>query len=180
MSLEKLPRYVAEILKVTDTAQDDNSVVWISKEKMEELNLIACDYVIICGIRLKETICHVVSSSKCLKRDIMMNETVRNNIQVRVNDVVRIRKISSICFAKTVVIAPIEETMANFSGPIRSYLYNYFEKDKNRPVHEGDIIKCNKDNEIQFKVIECDPKPCSVVIADTTLIIEKPIRVKYF
>lgn len=56
---------------------------------MDELNLFRGDTVILKGKKRKETVCIVLSDDTCPNDKIRMNRVVRNNLRVRLGDVVR-------------------------------------------------------------------------------------------
>ena len=76
-------------LIVDDATTDDNSVVSISAEKMDELQLFRGDTVLLKGKRRKETVCIVLSDDNIPNEKIRMNRVVRQNLRARLGDVVR-------------------------------------------------------------------------------------------
>ena len=68
---------------------DDNSVVCISQEKMDELQLFRGDTVLLKGKRRRETVCIVLSDDNVPNEKIRMNRVVRQNLRVRLADIVR-------------------------------------------------------------------------------------------
>lgn len=56
---------------------------------MDELNLFRGDTVLLKGKKRKETVCIVLSDETCPNDKIKMNRVVRNNLRVRLGDVVR-------------------------------------------------------------------------------------------
>lgn len=60
------------------------------KDKMEELQLFRGDTVLLRGKRKKETVCIVLSNDEATSNDkIGMNRVVRQNLRVRLGDIVR-------------------------------------------------------------------------------------------
>lgn len=76
-------------LIVETSPKDDNSVVALSQAKMDELGLFRGDTVILKGKKRRETVCIVLSEDGCPNEKILMNRVVRNNLRVRLGDVVR-------------------------------------------------------------------------------------------
>jgi transitional endoplasmic reticulum ATPase len=69
-------------LMVEEASTDDNSVVTMSPEKMEELQLFRGDTVLLKGKRKKETVCIVLSNDDAVNNDkIGMNRVVRQNLR---------------------------------------------------------------------------------------------------
>ena len=64
-------------LVVDEATNDDNSVVALSMEKMEELQLFRGDTVLIKGKRGKDAVCIVLADENCDGGNIRMNK-VRN------------------------------------------------------------------------------------------------------
>lgn len=56
---------------------------------MDELNLFRGGTVILKGKRHRETVCIALSDETCPDEKILMNKCVRNNLRVRLGDVVR-------------------------------------------------------------------------------------------
>ena len=76
-------------LIVDDATTDDNSVVSISQDKMDELQLFRGDTVLLKGKRRKETVCIVLSDENVPNEKIRMNRVVRQNLRLRLSDIVR-------------------------------------------------------------------------------------------
>ena len=76
-------------LIVDDYKTDDSSVVGMSEDKMDELQLFRGDTVLLKGKRRKETVCIVLSVENVPNEKILMNRVVRQNLRLRVNDIVR-------------------------------------------------------------------------------------------
>ena len=72
-----------------DATTDDNSVVSISQDKMDELQLFRGDTVLLKGKRRKETVCIVLSDENVPNEKIRMNRVVRQNLRLRLGDIVR-------------------------------------------------------------------------------------------
>merc|ERR1712134_1424 len=81
-------------LIVDDSVGDDNSVVSLSQAKMDELQLFRGDTVLIKGKKRKETVCIVLSDDTVSTDRIRMNRVVRNNLRVRLGDVVSVSSCS--------------------------------------------------------------------------------------
>lgn len=56
---------------------------------MDELQLFRGDTVLLKGKRRRETVCIVLSDDTCSDDKIRINRCVRNNLRVRLGDVVR-------------------------------------------------------------------------------------------
>ena len=76
-------------LIVDDYKTDDSSVVGMSEDKMDELQLFRGDTVLLKGKRRKETVCIVLSDENVPNEKIRMNRVVRQNLRLRLSDIVR-------------------------------------------------------------------------------------------
>jgi transitional endoplasmic reticulum ATPase len=103
-------------LLVDDATNDDNSIVCLSQAKMDELQLFRGDTVLLKGKRRKETVCIVLSDENCPNEKIRMNRVVRNNLRVRLSDVVSIQSCPDVKYGKRVHILPIDDTVEGLSG----------------------------------------------------------------
>lgn len=103
-------------LLVEETKNDDNSVVSLSQAKMDELKLFRGDTVLLKGKRRKETVCIVLSDDGCPDEKIRMNRVVRNNLRVRLSDVVSIQACPDVKYGNRVHILPIDDTVEGLTG----------------------------------------------------------------
>ena len=56
---------------------------------MDELQLFRGDTILIKGKKRKETVCIVLSEETCPNEKIRMGRAIRNNLRIRLSDVVR-------------------------------------------------------------------------------------------
>lgn len=103
-------------LLVDDATNDDNSIVCLSQAKMDELQLFRGDTVLLKGKRRKETVCIVLSDDQCPNEKIRMNRVVRNNLRVRLSDVVSIQSCPDVKYGKRIHILPIDDTVEGLTG----------------------------------------------------------------
>ena len=106
-------------LMVEETGQDDNTVVEMTEAKMNELKLFNGDTVLLKGKKRKDTVCIAltVESSDTLTDDkIRMNKVVRNNLRVRLGDVISVHPCPDIPNGNRVHILPIDDTVEGLSG----------------------------------------------------------------
>ncbi|XP_014256750.1 transitional endoplasmic reticulum ATPase TER94-like [Cimex lectularius] len=157
-------------LLVDDAINDDNSVVSLSQAKMDELRLFRGDTVILKGKRQKETVCIILSEENCPDEKIRMNRVVRNNLRVRISDVVSIQACPKVKYGKRIHVLPIDDTITGLSGNLfEVYLKPYF-LEAYRPIHKDDtFIVHGGMRAVEFKVIETDPSPYCIVAPDTLI-----------
>lgn len=127
-------------LMVAEATTDDNTVVTLSQNKMDELNLFRGDTVLLKGKRRKVTVCVALADENCEDGKILMNRVVRNNLRVKLSDIVAVQACSDIKYAQRVHILPIDDTVEGLTGNLfDAYLRQYF-KDAYRPIHMGDTF----------------------------------------
>ncbi|OXA51061.1 transitional endoplasmic reticulum ATPase TER94 [Folsomia candida] len=157
-------------LIVDEAPSDDNSVVALSQAKMDELDIFRGDTVLLKGKRRRETVCIVLSDDKCPNDKILMNRVIRNNLRVRLGDVVSIQSCPDVQYGKRVHILPIDDTVEGLVGNLfEVYLKPYF-LEAYRPIHKGDVFTARGAmRTVEFKVVETDPAPFCIVAPDTVI-----------
>ncbi|VDK71598.1 unnamed protein product [Onchocerca ochengi] len=165
-------------LIVDQSVNDDNSVVALSQAKMDELNLFRGDTVILKGKKRKETVCIVLSDDTCPNDKIRMNRVVRNNLRVRLGDVVSITAAPNISYGKRVHVLPIDDTVVGLTGNLFEVFLKPYFVESYRPLHKGDLFSVNAAmRNVEFKVVETDPSPSCIVAPDTIIHCEgEPIK----
>ena len=103
-------------LIVEDAVNDDNSVVALSMAKMDELQLFRGDTVLMKGKKRKESVCIVLSDDTVSDEKIRMNRVVRNNLRVRLGDVVAVQSCPDVKYGKRVHILPIDDSVEGLTG----------------------------------------------------------------
>merc|ERR1712156_1281194 len=165
-------------LIVDEAANDDNSVVALSQAKMDELELFRGDSVLLKGKKRKEAVCIVLSDDTVSTDRIRMNRVVRNNLRVRLGDVVSVSSCSDIKYGKRIHVLPIDDTIEGLTGNwFEVYLKPYF-LEAYRPIHKSDtFIVRGGMRAVEFKVIETDPAPFCIVAPDTVIHCEgEPVK----
>ena len=160
-------------LIVDETNVDDNSIVHIPSELMESLNLFRSDTVLLKGKRRRETVAVVAPSDTLETGRIQMNKVIRNNLRVRLGDIIFLQHLESVPYGKKVHILPIGDTITGVSGNLFDvYLKPYF-LDTYRPLHKGDLfIVRGGMRAVEFKVVEMDPSPFSIIAPETEIFTE--------
>jgi transitional endoplasmic reticulum ATPase len=77
-------------LIVEEAVNDDNSIITLSQAKMDELQLFRADSVLLKGKRRRESVFVVLSDDSCPNEKIRINRVGRNNLRVRIGDIVRL------------------------------------------------------------------------------------------
>ena len=159
---------------------EDNSVIQLTQKKMDELKIYKAETVLLKGKKRKETICVALpdDTGKLTDDKIRLNKVVRNNLRVRLGDVVSVHKYPTVPVGNRVHILPFEDSIEGISGNLtQTYLIPYF-KDAYRPVHKGDSFVCRGGfKSVEFKVVETDPDKCCIVGPQTVIFDEgEPIK----
>eukprot|EP00112_Aurelia_sp_Birch-Aquarium-sp1_P000189 Seg1015.1 transcript_id=Seg1015.1/GoldUCD/mRNA.D3Y31 product="Transitional endoplasmic reticulum ATPase" protein_id=Seg1015.1/GoldUCD/D3Y31 len=165
-------------LMVEEAVNDDNSVVTMSQAKMDELQLFRGDTVLLKGKRRKETVCIVLSDESCSNEKIRINRVVRQNLRVRLADIVSVQACPDVKYGKRIHVLPIDDTVEGLTGSLFDvYLKPYF-LEAYRPVCKGDIFLVRGGmRAVEFKVVETDPSPYCIVAPDTVIHCEgEPIK----
>ncbi|KAK7482652.1 hypothetical protein BaRGS_00026061, partial [Batillaria attramentaria] len=157
-------------LLVEEAINEDNSVVSLSQAKMDELQLFRGDTVLLKGKRRRETVCIVLSDDTTQDDKIRINRCVRNNLRVRLGDVVSIQACPDVKYGKRIHVLPIDDTVEGITGNLfEVYLKPYF-LEAYRPIRKGDIFLVRGGmRAVEFKVIETDPAPYCIVAPDTVI-----------
>uniref|UniRef100_A0A069DWX9 vesicle-fusing ATPase n=1 Tax=Panstrongylus megistus TaxID=65343 RepID=A0A069DWX9_9HEMI len=157
-------------LIVEDAISDDNSVVTLSQAKMDELQLFRGDTVQLKGKRRKETVCIVLSEENCTDEKIRMNRVVRNNLRVRLSDIVSIQACPDVKYGKRIHVLPIDDTVDGLSGNLFEVFLKPYFLEAYRPMHKDDaFIVRGGMRAVEFKVVETDPAPYCIVAPDTII-----------
>uniref|UniRef100_A0A5K3FXD4 vesicle-fusing ATPase n=2 Tax=Mesocestoides corti TaxID=53468 RepID=A0A5K3FXD4_MESCO len=156
-------------LIVEEAVNDDNSVIVLSTATMNELELFRGDTVSVTGKRRKQTVCVALSADNVPDEKVCMNRCVRNNLRVRLGDVVSIKALPDIKYGKRIHVLPIDDTIVGLTGDLfEVYLKPYF-MEAYRPVTKGDTFLVRGNRAVEFKVIETDPSPSCIVAPDTVI-----------
>lgn len=157
-------------LVVDDAVTDDNSIITLSQEKMDELDLFRGDSVVVKSRRRKETVCIVLADEDTPNEKIRMNRCIRTNLRVRLGDIVSVHAQSNVEYGKRIHVLPIDDTVEGLTGDLfDTFLKPYF-LEAYRPVYKGDLFVARAAmRAVEFKVVDCDPSPCCIVAPDTTI-----------
>lgn len=157
-------------LIVDDAVNDDNSVVALSQVKMDELQLFRGDTVQLRGKRRKESVCIVLSDDTCPDEKIRMNRVVRNNLRVRISDIVSVEACPNVKYGKRIHVLPIDDTVEGITGNLFEVFLKPYFLEAYRPIHKGDTFTIRgRMRKVEFKVVQTDPTPYCIVSPDTII-----------
>jgi transitional endoplasmic reticulum ATPase len=182
--------------RVTDAVNDDNSVIALSSNTMETLQLFRGDTVLVKGKKRKDTVLIVLADDELDDGSARMNRVVRHNLRVKHGDIVTvhpcpdIKYVSAIIIissmlhiltyqqAKRIAVLPIADTVEGLTGSLFDvFLAPYF-REAYRPVRQGDLFTVRGGmRQVEFKVVEVDPPEYGIVAQDTVIHCEgEPIQ----
>ena len=145
---------------------------------MERLQLFRGDTVLLKGKKRRDTVCIVLADDTCAENKIRMNRVVRNNLRVRLSDVVSIHALPNVEYGKRVHVLPIDDTIEGVSGDLFEVFLKPYFLEAYRPLRKGDLFLVRGGmRAVEFKVVETDPAPYCIVAPDTSIHTEgEPIR----
>lgn len=157
-------------LIVDDAENDDNSVITMSSNTMELLQLFRGDTVLVKGKKRKDTVLIVLADDNMDDGVARINRCVRNNLRVRLGDIVSIHPCPDIKYANRISVLPIADTVEGITGSLFDvYLKPYF-VEAYRPVRKGDLFTVRGGmRQVEFKVVEVDPEEIAIVAQDTII-----------
>lgn len=172
------PKRAPNRLVVEEAKNDDNSIVCMNEAKIKELKIFNGENVILVGKRRHKTLCLVVRDNTVPVDKVAINKCVRNNLRIKIGDLVTVRPEANIPNLKKIQILPYKDSVEGLTGNIaQTYLQPYF-RDANRPLHKDDtfIVRGNF-RPVEFKVVATEPGDFGVVAPGTVLFMEgEPIN----
>ncbi len=82
------------LFSVTDAVNDDNSIIALSHNTMETLQLFRGDTVLVKGKKRKDTILIVLADDDLDDGSARINRVVRHNLRVKHGDVITVHPLS--------------------------------------------------------------------------------------
>ncbi|KAF8942843.1 AAA ATPase cdc48 [Haplosporangium gracile] len=165
-------------LIVDDATNDDNSVLALSTATMEKLQFFRGDMVLVKGKKRRDTVLIVLADDSVEDSKVRINKVVRQNLRVRLGDVVSLHTCTDIKYGKRIHVLPVDDTVEGVTGNLfEVYLKPYF-LEAYRPVRKGDLFLVRGGmRAVEFKVIETDPADYCIVAQDTVIHCEgEPIK----
>ncbi|KAF8936545.1 transitional endoplasmic reticulum ATPase [Dissophora ornata] len=165
-------------LIVDDATNDDNSVLALSTATMEKLQFFRGDMVLVKGKKRRDTVLIVLADDSVEDSKVRINKVVRNNLRVRLGDIVSLHTCTDIKYGKRIHVLPVDDTVEGLTGNLfETFLKPYF-LDAYRPVRKGDLFLVRGGmRAVEFKVIETDPADYCIVAQETVIHCEgEPIK----
>ncbi|KAH3902730.1 AAA family ATPase CDC48 SCDLUD_000316 [Saccharomycodes ludwigii] len=157
-------------LLVDDAVNDDNSVIAINSNTMDSLELFRGDTVLVKGKRRKDTVLIVLIDDELEDGVCRINRVVRNNLRVRLGDLVSIHSCPDIKYATRISVLPIADTIEGITGNLFDVFLKPYFVEAYRPVRKGDhFIVRGGMRAVEFKVVDVEPEDYAVVAQDTVI-----------
>ncbi|KAG0676851.1 AAA ATPase cdc48 [Kluyveromyces marxianus] len=158
------------MLLVDDAVNDDNSIIAINSNTMDLLQLFRGDTVLVKGKKRKDTVLIVMIDDELEDGVCRVNRVVRNNLRIRLGDLVTIHPCTDIKYASRISVLPIADTIEGLTGNLFDvYLKPYF-VEAYRPVRKGDhFVVRGGMRQVEFKVVDVEPEEYGVVAQDTII-----------
>lgn len=165
-------------LFVDEAINDDNSVVSLHPNTLTKLQLFRGDAVLLKGKKRRDTVCIVLHDDTVEETKIRMNKVVRNNLKVRLGDVVSVHQCPDIKYGKRIHVLPIDDTIEGLSGNLFDLFLKPYFLEAYRPVRKGDSFLVRGGmRAVEFKVVETDPAEYCIVAPETVIHCEgEPIK----
>ncbi|KAK9464954.1 P-loop containing nucleoside triphosphate hydrolase protein [Lipomyces arxii] len=157
-------------LIVDDAVNDDNSVITLSPNTMDLLQFFRGDVVIVKGKKRKDTALIVLADEEVEDGVARINRVVRNNLRVRLGDLVTVHAFPGIKYAKRISCLPIADTVEGLTGSLFDvYLKPYF-LEAYRPVRKGDLFTVRGGmRQVEFKIVDMEPSEYGIVAQETVI-----------
>jgi len=131
---------------------------------MKELKIFNGDPILVKGKRRNRTLLIAIKDNRLPVTKIAFNKVIRNNLKVKLGDLVSVNVAEAVPDLKKIHIIPYEDTIEGLTGNIvESHLKPYF-KDVNRPLHVGNkFIIRGSFKPVEFKVMAVEPGEFGIV-----------------
>ena len=160
----------ANSLLVDDAVNDDNSVIAINSNTMDKLELFRGDTVLVKGKKRRDTVLIVLIDDDLEDGACRVNRIVRNNLRIRLGDLITVHPCPDIKYASRISVLPIADTIEGLTGNLFDVFLKPYFVEAYRPVRKGDhfIIRGGM-RQVEFKVVDVEPEEYAVVAQDTII-----------
>ncbi|EDO19051.1 hypothetical protein Kpol_2000p15 [Vanderwaltozyma polyspora DSM 70294] len=157
-------------LLVDDAINDDNSVIAINSNTMDKLELFRGDTVLVKGKKRRDTVLIVLIDDDLEDGACRINRVVRNNLRIRLGDIVTIHPCPDIKYATRISVLPIADTIEGITGNLFDVFLKPYFVEAYRPVRKGDhFVVRGGMRQVEFKVVDVEPDEYAVVAQDTII-----------
>ena len=89
---------------------------------------------------------------------------MRQNLRVRLGDVVSVHACSDVAYGKKIHVLPIDDTVEGVTGNLFDVFLKPYFLEAYRPVRKGDLFQVRGGmRAVEFKIVETDPEPFCIV-----------------
>ncbi|CCE61403.1 hypothetical protein TPHA_0A03260 [Tetrapisispora phaffii CBS 4417] len=157
-------------LLVDDAVNDDNSVIAINSNTMDKLELFRGDTVLVKGKKRKDTVLIVLIDDDLEDGMCRVNRIVRNNLRIRLGDLITVHPCPDIKYATRISVLPIADTIEGITGNLFDVFLKPYFVEAYRPVRKGDhFVVRGGMRQVEFKVVDVEPDEFAVVAQDTVI-----------
>jgi len=141
---------------VTEHIDVENTVVGLSKSRMDELNIFQGDTVLIKGKKRKESL-FVVKRMEIPDDKVVLVRCGCENLFVRVGDYVKLYRLTEdVIIVKRATILPVREDLEGVQLKVYDDLLKEYFEQTVRPIHVNDVIVIRKNRVFRFKVTQVE------------------------
>lgn len=157
-------------LIVGGTTTSDNSVLTVSTNTLESLQLSYGDIVLVARDKSRSTVLLLFVDESVDEDSVSMSDVVRHNLGIDTGDRVTVCACPEIGFADRVFVIAHIESFEDWTGLLfDDFLVPYF-SESYRPIQKGDGFTCRAETkEISFEVIDVQPSLRAIVGQHTVL-----------
>ena len=126
------------------------------------------DTVLVKGKKRKDTVLIVLIDDELEDGACRINRVVRNNLRIRLGDLVTIHPCPDIKYATRISVLPIADTIEGITGNLFDVFLKPYFVEAYRPVRKGDhFVVRGGMRQVEFKVVDVEPEEYAVVAQDT-------------
>lgn len=157
-------------LVVDDATTDDNSVITMNPNTVEKLELFRGDTVLVKGKKRHDTVLIVLIDEELPDGVCRINRVARNNLRVRLGDLVTIHACPDIKYASRILVLPIADTVEGLTGSLFDVFLKPYFVEAYRPVRKGDhFVVRGGMRQVEFKVVAVEPEDYAIVAQNTVI-----------
>lgn len=105
------------------------------------------------GKKRRDTVLIVLADDEVEPTKIRINKVVRNNLRVRLGDVISVHACPDIKYGKRIHVLPIDDTIEGLEGNLFDIFLKPYFLEAYRPVRKGDTFMGLWSNLLQVNVI---------------------------
>jgi transitional endoplasmic reticulum ATPase len=173
--IKKKNKYKIEVIQQSG---DDSSAIYLHSQTIEENGLIKGDMVKIKAKKRRDTICILMEDDSCDKEKVKMNEIIKKNLGVNIDDTVTLHQITDLKFGLRIHVLPFEDSIQGINDDLFEFYLKPHFIDNYRPLKKKEhFLVEGPSGTIEFQVIEIEPEDCCIVGPHTKIYCEgEPLK----